>query len=464
MSSVPHGITRLATNIREGLTLFGKNPASGAKFSFDIGPIAALLCLLLALDSAIALAFLYPSARFSVWGLHSFALVICSLLIITWLIVANAKTQWQFARVLTMWLSGLIFIVVPLKIVTSLGQSMEFFASIAESVGAIAIALHVLLLYRISRHGLYQTRLKSGAVSLIATTLFLGFNSAVPNTDLWVYDWSATLYDNQVEAEVINTEDVYYKQAALIEQATDNIQPQTDGVKELFFLGFGGEGDNVFKNETLSVQSIVDEKLNASGRSAVLINNADTIDIHPIASVHNLRAMLKNISAKMNLEEDVLMLYLTSHGSRDHQLSVELDYLDLNRLSAEELAAAINETPVKWKVIIISACYSGGFIEPLKDDHTVVITAARNDRTSFGCESENEFTYFGNAYFNEAIAAGKNILESFSVAKTSIALREAAEELTPSEPQIFVGAAVNGYLDDIGLAVSVTASNGGEGE
>ncbi len=54
---------------------------------------------------------------------------------------------------------------------------------------------------------------------------------------------------------------------------------------------------------------------------------------------------------------------------------------------------------------MVSACYAGGFIEPLKDDRTLVITAADAHHTSFGCGAESDFTYFGKAYFDQALRA-----------------------------------------------------------
>lgn len=459
MKPATYGIKSVTGNIRSGLTLFGRKPASSTRFTASIGAITALLLVLLLIDSAIALATLFPTVRFSIWGLHSFALFTCALLAINGLVVAGRP--WQFARVLTMWVSGLVCLYLPVQILIILALSMQWSTRTITTLVIIVAGLHITLLYRISRQSLYRTHTKSAVVSVAATGLLVTLIAIVPDTKLWIYDWSADTGDNQSEIPRLNTEDVYYKQAALIQKATDKIKPQKDGVKELFLLGFGGEGDNVFKNETLSVQSIADAKLGTTGHSSVLINNADTIDLHPIASVHNLRAMLKILSSKMNTDEDVLMLYLTSHGSTDHQLSVKLDDLDLNALPAEVLADIVKSSGIKWKVIIVSACYSGGFIAPLKDEHTVVITAARHDRTSFGCESENDYTYFGNAYFNEAINAGHTIIESFSIAKASISRREQQEELTPSEPQIFIGSGVNGYLDDLTTALPFSTSNPG---
>ncbi len=86
----------------------------------------------------------------------------------------------------------------------------------------------------------------------------------------------------------------------------------------------------------------------------------------------------------------MLFLSLSSHGSKDGEISVRNGMLALNDLSASDLAAALRESGIKWKVIVVSACYAGKFIEPLRDDNTIIIAAAAADRTSFGCSDDRE--------------------------------------------------------------------------
>ena len=69
----------------------------------------------------------------------------------------------------------------------------------------------------------------------------------------------------------------------------------------------------------------------------------------------------------------------------------------------DELARLLEPLAERNLVIVISACYSGGFIDALKDERTLVMTAARADRTSFGCSDDSDFTYFGRALFAEAL-------------------------------------------------------------
>ena len=102
----------------------------------------------------------------------------------------------------------------------------------------------------------------------------------------------------------------------------------------------------------------------------------------------------------------------------------------------------LQDAGIKWRVIVVSACYSGGFIEPLRDDNSIVITAAAPDRTSFGCEAGRDFTYFGEAYFRDALAKTRSFTEAFALAKDIVARKEAAENLTPSLPQMWAGPAI----------------------
>jgi hypothetical protein len=133
------------------------------------------------------------------------------------------------------------------------------------------------------------------------------------------------------------------------------------------------------------------------------------------------------------------MVYLTSHGGRDHKLAVEFPPLQLEALAPATLKEMLDNAGIKWRIIVVSACYSGGFIEPLKDDYTLIMTASAADRTSFGCGSESEATYFGDALFQHALRFEDSFVKAFEQAKQRIAEREHTEKRESSNPQIFVG-------------------------
>jgi hypothetical protein len=155
--------------------------------------------------------------------------------------------------------------------------------------------------------------------------------------------------------------------------------------------------------------------------------------------VSNLRATLSEIGDIINPDEDVVMVYLASHGTRDHRLSIEFPPLQLDSLPPETLKQLFDDAGIKWRIIVVSACYSGGFIDALKDDHTLIMMASATNRTSFGCGAESEATYFGDALFQHALRFEDSFVKAFEQARKQIAERERSEKREPSNPQIFVG-------------------------
>jgi hypothetical protein len=106
----------------------------------------------------------------------------------------------------------------------------------------------------------------------------------------------------------------------------------------------------------------------------------------------------------------------------------------------------LHDSGIKWKVLVISACYSGGFIEPLKDENTLIITATDAKSQSFGCDNGEDFTWFGRAYFDEALSRTRSFSEAFDIARVTVAQREREQKFPPSDPQMYVGAAIKDKL------------------
>ena len=70
----------------------------------------------------------------------------------------------------------------------------------------------------------------------------------------------------------------------------------------------------------------------------------------------------------MDSEEDILLMYATSHGNADLGISLNIHNMSLGSITPEQLSGTIKQSKIKWKVIIISACYSGVFITRPKYD------------------------------------------------------------------------------------------------
>jgi hypothetical protein len=95
----------------------------------------------------------------------------------------------------------------------------------------------------------------------------------------------------------------------------------------------------------------------------------------------------------------------------------------------------------------VNACYSGGFLPSLRGDGTAVLTAARSDRSSFGCGSDSDITYFGHAWLVDGLNQTDDILGAFANAKKEISQWEQRDKLTPSEPQLDLGFGIAAQLE-----------------
>lgn len=284
------------------------------------------------------------------------------------------------------------------------------------------------------------------AFSAAVIAVLMSFSLYVlPRIELWTPDAERSMQ------AALSSEETFHAQGEIIEQQLAAIEAGRPGVTELYFTGFAPDGSqDVFLREMRSVKEIVDRSFNAAGRSIALISNPATATQYPIATATNLRRTLAHMATRMNRDEDVLLLYVTAHGDQGHGLSAHAPPLYLAPVNPAVLARALDEAGIKWRVLVISACYSGGFIAPLKDDNTLIITASAADRQSFGCENGNDWTYFGEAFFRRALPAAKSFIGAFPAAVKSVSEREAAEKLSPpSDPQMFVGRAIEAKLKEL---------------
>lgn len=239
------------------------------------------------------------------------------------------------------------------------------------------------------------------------------------------------------------------RQEALLRAAAAQLELHRPGVVDLYAIAVAGSAaEEVFRREAQSARALLEERFDAKGRAALLANSPTTAGTAPLATADNLCRMIEEAAARMDPEEDVLLLFLTSHGKRG-LFSLRRPGLAPESLRPEALDRMLDESGVRWRVVIISACHSGSFIPALRDRRTLVLTAAAADRTSFGCKDENHFTYFGKALIDEELRRTHSFLAAFEAARGAIAAREAAEGFAPSLPQAYVGEEMRAKLDEL---------------
>ena len=135
--------------------------------------------------------------------------------------------------------------------------------------------------------------------------------------------------------------------------------------------------------------------------------------------------------------KDGCLIYFTSHGTPDGIIVAD------SVLGPSQMRDIVNNAcGSRPAVIVMSACYSGQFVTPLAADNRIIMTAARPDRTSFGCGEMDHYTFFDDCFLRAMPLAG-DFPSVGGLAQQCVAAREQEMKLSPpSEPQVSVGPGV----------------------
>lgn len=388
-----------------------------------------------------------PVREFNVWGIYGVAFRLMLLFAFIYLV-----EKLEESPVSSKLLASLI---IELLVITSL---LQYLLYIVENLiptfpywnwlGALGLAWFVaavagLLLHLFSGNivvakGYFYTFL----VVVILPTLALGTD----NLGFWYQDYRER--DKQLYYENYLYDDILYAQDELVAAALDPLPDGDDGRVALFYLGFASyASQNVFKHEVDYLDQLFKEKFHGAAHGLILNNHPDTIEHTPLAIRRNLKLALNGLGQKMG-KEDILFIYLTSHGSKTHELAISFFPFKLGDLTPSDLKQYLDDSGILWRVVVVSACYSGGYVEDLAGDYTLVATAASATDASFGCDNHRDFTYFGEALLKDNLAFGKDMVETFNDTLQIIRQREKAEEKKPSNPQLLVGDRIKSHLWD----------------
>lgn len=253
--------------------------------------------------------------------------------------------------------------------------------------------------------------------------------------------WSAASPEEPAPAAPrVVEEAALYAQPELLERALAALQPQRADKVDWYFVGVAGSSyQGVFRSEAESVRALFDTRFGTVGRSVVLINNDDTLYRQPIATRTSISRALAAVASRMDREQDVLFLFITSHGSESHEIELSYWPLQLAHVTPSWLRRALDDSGIRRRVIVLSACYSGGFVRDLQAPDTLVVTAAAADKPSFGCTDDADYTYFGRAFFDEALRREHSLKAAYEQTLLTLREREEAHGYGHSHPQWVMG-------------------------
>jgi len=131
---------------------------------------------------------------------------------------------------------------------------------------------------------------------------------------------------------------------------------------------------------------------------------------------------------------DGCLVYFSSHGAPTGVV------VDQSILPPGILGAMLDKTcGQRPTIVIISACFSVVFVPVKKRENRMVLTAARADRTSFGCGEADKYPYFDDCFLQTS-PNSKDFPSLGTQVQACVAAREIKEKMAPpSEPQLYIG-------------------------
>lgn len=354
----------------------------------------------------------------------------------------------------------------------AIGVLAELISPPKDGITVIYVVVAALALYGVWLLGAYAAVIRSfrdgvrfagwGRASVIFATQLLLF-AAFPNYPAFVtqetYDnplnsWNyarrylAATGNEAAEASPADRKNarIELAQPTLMEQAIAGLAPQVRGETDVYAIGIAGWSEqDVFVKELDGALAALGNVLPLRDRTLRLVNHADTVERLPVAVRANFAAAVRAAARLMDKDEDVLVLFMTSHGSPGG-FALRMPGVVSAGLAPQDVAEVLDREGIKNRVVVVSACYAGIFVKPLANDDTIVLTAADEKSSSFGCSNEREWTYFGDALFNHHLRPEVSLEEAFRKAKATIGEWEARDGLKPSNPQGHFGPALTARL------------------
>jgi peptidase C13-like protein len=203
-------------------------------------------------------------------------------------------------------------------------------------------------------------------------------------------------------------------------------------------LAAGDDSEPVFDNATREMS----RRLLAAGVPASNIHrlSASSGELHGGVEPAVASILLKQISDLPAKPGDRCLIFLTSHG--EHGAGLWLARED-RALRPDELAGALSGgCAAEPTVVIVSACYSGSFVAgKMAKPNRIILTAARGDRPSFGCQVRRTYNFFDECLLG-ALPYAATWRAVFDASRRCVRRMESALGALPSEPQAYFGRTV----------------------
>jgi hypothetical protein len=430
-------IHALGRNLAAGLRLALLLPVE--RIAFRITPVQLLLVVILsaAIDIDADWIRAGQDARFSIFGLHGeiFAL---GLLVLTSVVLAIVRRDAELYLALPLVMLASFPAIQVAHVLPDLPQMQPAISPRAREVidyvlfaWMLLLAMRAVYLCTDPARPRRRAWAVAGGILLIAP---IWFAPLIGPLDPWWRD-----RESAEAADAVNpaSEAVLAAQRFMLDRELDALEDERPGVSDIYFVGFAPDARKPgFLADVDLAQRAMDERWNTSGRSLVLVNSPQTVAERPFASITHLREVLLEIGDIIDADDDIVMVYLTGTTARDHALNAVNPPLDLVALSPQGLRQLFEAAGIRWKIVVVSACQSGTWIDALKDDETLVIASSAADARGADCEGGVRPGAFAEAFFADAMRRNEDIAQAFDVARRQLEGSRAATPVMAMGPAI----------------------------
>ena len=433
----------LAHNLAAGVRLAALVPAvPRASFRFELAQLVTLVIASALIDIGSDWLGIGPGAKFDLDGLQGELYALGLLVFTTALLAALWRDAKLYIALPVMVFAGVLVIqlvhAIPLALPASLDDREQGYVDLAvvawmalTCMRAVFVALEGSLRHR-------RLRAVAGGLLLIAP---LWLSQLLGPQHSWWQD-DETTEDNPIASPA--SEAVLATQDYLLDHMLDDLADEREDVTDLYFVAFAPDArHDGFRVDVEAAQQAMDDHWGTAGRSLVLVNNPRTVAEYPFASVTYLRKSLEEIGDIIDADQDIAMFYLAGSAGSDHALRAVHPPLDLVSLTPAALRKMLDDADIKYRVIVVSACYSGAWVDQLKDDYTAIVASSAAGTRDAACEGGDAATRFGAAFFAQGMAR---------VSDLELAVAEARKALpaTAAKPVVWVGPEVKARLQTLG--------------
>jgi len=227
-------------------------------------------------------------------------------------------------------------------------------------------------------------------------------------------------------------------QSQLLDDALNALEDERAGVTDLYFVGFATDARHEgFRAEVENAEHVLDERFGTQGRSIVLLNNRATVTSVPYATLTNLRHVLQELGGAIDVEDDVVMLYLTGGSTPEHALAAAHPPLDLVDITPDAVKQLLDSAAIRYRIIVVSSCATAAWFEALQDDDTAILTYAPDDAKAPGCNGAETSSPLAEALFDRALRTADNL---------PLALARTTTDLGPRLTRLWIGPGIGNQM------------------